>query len=404
MTVALLIGLPRSLPFLARRPRTGFRSGLERTDKIILALALVVMALCSLYASARVSYNSAVEYFSNEKIMAVLHTPVYTYPKDLFPVSSFHSGILFTALIQVFGDQSARMLSWLNGVEILILGVAIGKELGMPPRARAWFVALMLTTTAFVDLLGDGKVDVVSTAPLVASIYWIIRSEKEPAKPIFALIGLLAGFGMIARPYNLFLMPLFAIIFYTMRQIGQKPGKRLPTKDFWQAAIWVVPPMFALRAFHLWQNWQWLGSPWAPLIAAQQLNPVAPLIAGGQSDARVWWQWQFDPKMLNTYRILYPFTVTFMNSPQSLGNISPFFLELAPFLLLRRIPGEPGRTPNLVMAGASSSGNLGIVDFAFQHRDGDPICAVPVDRAIPSRGPSYGWCSAEHPIARKNLA
>jgi hypothetical protein len=107
-----------------------------------------------------------------------------------------------------------------------------------------------------------------------------------------------------------------------MRIQIQKGGFR-----FWEFArpiLWMFPPLILLGAFHLLENWLLLGSPLAPLTYAQSL---------GAAD----WQWQFNPADLVWFRILYPFTATFVNSPQSLGNISPFVVACLPFLLVEKI-------------------------------------------------------------------
>lgn len=158
------------------------------------------MALATLYTSAILGYDAVVQYFSQSKLMAVEHAAVYTFREDAFLVSSFHSGILYTSLIELFGDQAARMLSWVKGLAILLLGLAIGEEVGISRRARLSFVMLMLTATAFVDLLGDGKVELISSAPLLAGIYWTLRAARKPEGCRYVLVGLLLRFAIIARP------------------------------------------------------------------------------------------------------------------------------------------------------------------------------------------------------------
>lgn len=324
LALGLLLGLRRSVAFFSKRRSGGFLSQLTRADKICLGLVLAVMVLAISYTSARLSYDAVVQYFSQSKTMAVTQTAVYTFPKDPFLVSSFHSGILYTALIQLFGDQPARMLSWINGLAILVLGLAIGEEAGLSARARIWVLVVLVTSTAFVDLLGDGKVEVISAAPLLAGVYWVLRSVKAPSESTFALIGFLIGFAMIARPYNIFLAPLFMVVFYTIHLAYRSRDTTFDFRRFTWMAVWLLPSLCAMGAFHLLQNWLWLG------------NPIAPLVEGRHLSASLW-QWQFDTKLLNTYRLLYPLTATFANSPQSLGNISPFFVGGLPFLLIRRV-------------------------------------------------------------------
>lgn len=359
LAAGLLLGGGRTFTFLARRPPTGdFPRRLEHPEKIMVMVLAAVMAIAILYSSALLSYDAVVDYFSTAKLMAVTGRPLYTFAEDLFPVSSFQSGILFASLIQLFGDQAARLLSWVNGLAILLLGLGIAAEAGLSPRARLWFLALVLTTTAFVDLLGDGKVDLISTAPLLAAVYWAAHNRVHCSKSACALVGFLLGFAMIARPYNVVLGAVFLLVFYATFALSTRRQGGAGLRRLVASVVWVLPPMAALGAFHLWQNWLWLGNPLAPLLGARQLSPLAPAIAGAQSGARIWWQVRFDPNLLNTYRLLYPFTVSFINTPQSLGNISPLFVGFFPFLLLRSPRGRLHEQTILACLGVAATATL----------------------------------------------
>jgi len=325
ISLGFLVGLPALKAFIADLPlRSSLSTGFELSERIILALVMTGLVLGLLLSSTRLGYDAAAGYFSHAKIMAVSQLPVFFYPKDSFVVSSFHPGILFTALIQLFGDQSARMLPWVNGTAILLIGLALGQELGLTPRARLWLLVLMVTSTAFMDLLGDGKVELISTAPILAAVYWMLRGLEQPTKSTFVITGLLAGFALISRPYNIFLVSLFMTAFFLSQIFVSYKAGRVDFKRYVLPALWVLPPMLILGIFHLLENWFFLKSPFAPLTYAGNL---------GAND----WQWQFDPANLTLYRLLYPLTLTFMNSAQSLGNISPLLVGFLPFLLVKRV-------------------------------------------------------------------
>lgn len=299
------------------------RSGLSAFPSVSIRFLSVLAFLFVLgLASARLGYDAAAYYFSHARLMAITGKAVFTYPSDSFVVSSFHPGFLFTVVIQLFGDQAARMLSWVNGGVMLLAGWQIGKTVGLSARARWFFLTFMLTSTAFVDLLGDGKVELISTAPLIVALGWIIDSLQAPSRGRFLLIGALLGFSIIARPYNIFLVPVFTVSFYVLQvwPVLRRQGWNAAFR-FARPVLWMFPTLLFMGVFHLWQNALWLGSPFAPLTYARELD---------SSD----WQWQFDPGSLNLLRLLYPFTVTFLNTPQSLGNISPLFVGFLPFLLL----------------------------------------------------------------------
>ena len=331
---AFLIGFPEILSFFTHYPGIRQLNELTRREKATAGLAIIVLASGLLLSSARLGYDAVATYFSHAKIMAVSQKAIFFYPSDLFVVSSFHSTSLFTAVIQLFGDQAARMLSWVNGVAIVLLGLAIGKEIGLTVRARLWFLVMMVTSTAFIDLLGDGKVELISTVPLLAAVYWMLRSTKQLSKAIFTLIGLLAGFAIIARPYNIFLAAIFILFFYAGQAFIQYRAKQFNFWGFVRSVLWLLPPILALGIFDLFQNWIWLKSPLAPLAYAGKLS--------GNN-----WQWQFDPRLLNVFRLFYPFIVTFFNSPQSLGNITPLFVAILPFLLVKEVRQKIHFTPEL---------------------------------------------------------
>lgn len=325
-----LIFLLCAVPGLVRVAADGFRrfslqaislTALPRLGRHAWLLWLVLLSAWGL-TSARLGYDAVSYYFAQPRLMALTGQPLFSYPSNAFVVSSFHPGILFTALIQLFGDQAARMLSWLNGVLILASGWMVGQKVGLSKQAQLYFVTLMLTSTAFVDLLGDGKVELISTAPIVVALWWIVDSLQNPSRGRFLLIGTLFGFAMIARPYNMFLIPVFTALFYLWHVLPRwkRDGLAVALR-FARPVLWTFPTLLAMGAFHLWQNYLWLGSPLAPITYARELESAD-------------WQWQIDPAMLNTLRLLYPLTVTFINNPQSLGTISPLFVGTLPFLLL----------------------------------------------------------------------
>lgn len=329
-----LAGLPALRAFIARPLRWRLPDEFSPAEQLIAALLLSLLLLALLYSTARLSYDSLVEYFSHARIMAVTRQAIFFYYKDSFVVSSFHPGILFTALIQLFGDQAARLFSWVNGLTILILGLALARETGLRPRAQLYFLTLMLSSTAFVDLLGDGKIELISTAPILAGIYWMLLSLKNPTRSTFTLIGLLVGFALIARPYNLFLVTLFVGIFYAFSATNLWRTNPQKFKTLLATGLWSLPPLLALGLFHLQQNWIWLGSPLAPLTYAREL---------GAKD----WQWQFDPATLTTLRLFYPLTVSFFNSPQSLGTLSPLLVGFLPFALMKDLRRNLFKSPSL---------------------------------------------------------
>ncbi|MCC7118948.1 MAG: hypothetical protein IT310_10525 [Anaerolineales bacterium] len=328
LLASALIGLIPLQNFIAMHNQNIQKLNLEKAQKSIAILSICILLSSLLLTSSRLGYDAVSDYFSQAKLMATTGEASSFFPGNKMIVSSLHLDILFTILMQTFGDQSARALSWLNGIIILIIGYALGKEFDLSPQSKLYFLILMLSSTAYVDLFGDGKVELISTAPIMVAIYWMTLNTKSFNRYVFVLIGALIGFSIISRLYNIFLVSLFVVSFYSYDLFNETGKEQKNTSArIWktiQPPLWILPSLILVGIFHLWQNWLWLGSPLAPLEFTQNLKASN-------------WEWQFDPKMLNALRIFYPITVTFLNSPQSLGTISPVFVGFLPFLLIKEI-------------------------------------------------------------------
>lgn len=328
----LLIGLSSGIGLVKRSllaPLEGRESTEQPTnvrDGIILWSLIAILILSTLYSSARLSYDSVAVYFSDAKLTALTNRVQY-FTDDSFVVSIFQTAIQYTALIQLFGDQSARLFSWVSGLVIIIFSVALGKKVGLTNRARHILLALLLTSTAFLDLLGDGKVDLISSAPTIAAVYWMVADYQNstPSKSILLLIGFLAGLAMVARPFNIFLMGVFVILFYFQKAVFNNENRSLDYNRFTTSLVWIGIGAIGLGIYHLFANWIILGDPLAVLANASKVDPAN-------------WQWTFDPQQILTVRLLYPAVVTFLNTPQSLGNISPLFIAFLPAAFMRGIP------------------------------------------------------------------
>lgn len=296
----------------------------NRSDKVLLALSVSVLAVSTLYSSARLSYDSTAVYFSDAKITALARHILF-FTNDSFVASVYQTAIQFTALMQVFGDQSARLLSWISGLVIIIIGISLGEKTGISRRGKLIYLVLIVTSTAFMDLMGDGKVDLFSSAPAIAAVYWIFIESRESSvnKSLLILGGFLIGLAMAARPFNVFLMGIFTFFFYLQTFLFRRNGKIMNFQRIIQSWFWLGIGIIGPIAYHLFANWIILGNPLAPLTNTLHTNSVD-------------WQWAFDPNQLFAVRILYPFVVTFLNSPQSLGNISPLFIAFVPAVLSRK--------------------------------------------------------------------
>ncbi|MEK6751249.1 MAG: glycosyltransferase family 39 protein [Chloroflexota bacterium] len=285
-----------------------------KAEDVIFWILITIILSTSLLASARLSYDSVALYFSNAKLTAISHQ-IQSYMNDSFVVSSFHIGVLYTAIIQLFGDQAARLFSWMNGVFIIIICMGLAEQTSLSRTGKTITIALLATSTAFLDLFGDGKIELATTLPALAAVYWLINAKKSARASDYLLVGIFSGFAMITRPYNAVLLGGFIGIYY----IANKDSLLSFVKSF----LWIAGPVAALLAAHLIANWMILGDPIAPINNTLKVNTGI-------------WQWSFDPQQIWVIRAFYPLVATFINTAQSLGNISPLIIAFLPALLLKQ--------------------------------------------------------------------
>lgn len=318
LSLGLLSGLGqfRKIP---RHPTARFNANHE---KIVAALSIAILAISLFQSSARISYDASSTYFSNAKLTALENHTAY-YLENTFVASIFQSTIVYSAVIQVFGDQAARMVSWLLGVVTIPFSVMLASYVGASKSARRILPALILTSTAFLDLMGDGKVDLFSSAYSLAAVYWFLKAgtvRRAQSRSLFVFSGCLIGFACILRPQNTFLLGTFVLIHTLQRwRTGQFTFRQLARRAGWMA---LGAGGFAL--YHLAINKIILGSPFAFWSVVTKIDP-----ANGP--------WDYNPNIVWIYRLLYPFVVTFKNSGASLGNISPLVMAFLPALAIKEV-------------------------------------------------------------------
>ena len=301
--------------------RSRLRALETTSDRVILWLLASILLFSLLYSTARISYDSSAVYFSDAKLSAMTHH-IQFFTKDSFVASLFQNAIQFTALIQLFGDQSARLLSWVFGVVVIIFSLALAERADFSSRARLILFSLLITSTAFLDLFGDGKVDIMSSAPAIAAIYWMVveGQQKTLNQPLLLLNGLLSGLAIVGRPFNAFLLGIFILLFYLQRFYRKGGFEPLSFKDLMRSFFWIGIGVLGFGIYHLFANWILLGNPLVFLSNASKVNASTG-------------PWDYRSDQILAVRLLYPFVATFYNSPYTLGNISPLFLAFLPMLL-----------------------------------------------------------------------
>jgi len=300
--------------------KSGFES-LHIYDKLEIGLLIAVFSITLLYSSSRLSYDAASQYFVYAKIIALTeHYTSFAF-KDVFVGSSLYLTDLYAAIIQLFGDQAARMYSWISGLMILTFGWMIAGKVGLSQRARWLFIALLLTSTAFIDLLGDGKIDLATLSITLAAVYWTLQSLEDKTKVSFLITGFLLSTAIISRPYNITTLGIFFVLVVLFYVCTEEARWRNYLITLWKYLIWLLPSVFFSLIFYLVVNNVVLKSPFAPIQVFQQPASDWPVhITGGN---------------LAILLVFYPYVATFIGPLDNLGFVLPLFLAFLPTFFVR---------------------------------------------------------------------
>lgn len=350
-TYSLLVlgmGLVSGLSQFRKPPRLIMRVS-NGSEKAIVILSAMILLFSLFQSSAHLSYDASAVYFSIAKRTAIEGQAGY-YLENSFPASVLHAVIPYSVVMQSFGDQAARLVSWLFGAANIVIAVALARTVGVSTLARRILPVLLLTSTAFLDLIADGKVDLASSAYSIAAVYWIAADVQKPHKSIAPSIfsGFLIGFACIVRPYNVFLLGAFVFIYLILQM---KRGG-MSFSQVAQRGLWMIVGAAGFGMYHLYINKIFLGSPFAFWTSVANIDPVDG-------------PWDFTVETIWVYRMLYPLVVTFKNSGASLGNITPLFIVFLSTLSVREIRNRIRFQKDALQLASSAGATLFLWVFLF---------------------------------------
>ena len=246
-----------------------FRSE-ARSWQIVGGLIVVLLALTVLQAWGRLSWDAGSNYFASAKLMASSHEFRYT-SESYLAVSGFNAEATQAALIVLFGDRSARLVSWFMALSFIVFCAAIARELGVGRRGTIVAVAMVCTTTAFLDLIGDGKTDLYGAAMAIGAVYWLLQLRPPNRHLALALAGLLSGFALLYRPTYLFPLLVIVAVVIVQNRLATSEGAPLRTRLRPMIRDCLVIGGFAAIpvAFYLVRNILVVGAPLVPVYSPE---------------------------------------------------------------------------------------------------------------------------------------
>ncbi len=256
--------------------------------------------------------------------------------------AEMHTAAMFLA----GGEMAARAWLWQAGV-LLTFGVAaLCAEAGLPSGARILGALIVLTSSAILFVMTDGKSDHVAAAWAVAALLVALTVDwRTPWRPVF-LAALLGGLAALAKLSFLVGLPLILAIIVTDRLATTRPHRGIKILLTRLAAVGGVAASAALLAFAAlaWKNYIVYSEPLAPFL---YLNGDSSGIL-----SQVW----FTPENTNWIIQTYPIALTIGKYPMQHGNMSALMLAFLPILFLTWWGGARFPRPSVVLTLAALVG------------------------------------------------
>jgi hypothetical protein len=228
----------------------------------------------------------------------------------------------YAALMSLGSPGAAQLFSWPTMLAAAVMLVSIAREAGLEHRGQWLVLAILLTSSAVVEISGSGKTDLFAVALGFAAYYWALQIRHNSKPYVFWLTGLFGGLALIAKvSYLLTFVPSICLIIawsYTFDATGDNTSKlRLKSMLFhlflgmFGALIAIVP--------HLIKNYVLFE------------NPLAPLEIGGTGFQDQTW---YGPATTRQILLSLPLALTFGDYWAQIGNLSPLVLAFCPLLFI----------------------------------------------------------------------
>lgn len=319
----------------ARRALAGLRT--EQWPWIALTLAvaplLLVRAAAALLPIPQQG-DAAAFYFALPKAIAASHrlTPLPGY--EPFTQIGLQGELHYAALMSLGSAHAATLFVWATSLAAALVLLAVCAEAGVGRRGKLVALVALFTSTAFTDLISDGKVDLFGAAMGLAAFYWAMRAGGRGGQHALRLAGLFAGLAVVAKLSYVPILPPGILIVLLAGRYASGVGKftaaaaRAAASSLVVLGLWAAVPL----APQVLKNIVLFGEPFAPFLSRQ----------GRFIIEQAW----FTPEVTRRIVLTYPLVMFFGQYPMQNGTLSPLILAFAPLALaLRRRAGSLAASP-----------------------------------------------------------
>jgi hypothetical protein len=155
----------------------------------------------------------------------------------------------FAALMSVSNYHAAKLFVWPTSLAIGLMVMGLGKLVGLGRQGNYISIAILFTSTAFTNIIWDGKVDLFATAMGLSAYYWALQRTSVPGAVKMA--GLFTGLALVAKfSFIPTLLPGVMLLVFLQRNVNHADA--FVHGGFWLKEIrtWFFFGAWVTVAFH----------------------------------------------------------------------------------------------------------------------------------------------------------
>ena len=334
---SISLGTPviwRNHPLIKKHIKTIWKDFIKESWpwKVIILLTLLIVlqtgVIC--FLPLKPNGDAAAFYMVLPKLLAETNKLSLLGGYEAFTTIGLHGEFHFAALMALGSEWGAKLFTLPIGLACAMMLAAIAGRCGVRRRGQWLVLTMAFTSTAFILLIGDGKVDMFGAAMGCAAFYWVLQKGVYSEKKTHFLAGFFVGFAVIAKISYLPILIPSIFLFILWNHILTAEGKVFSQSNLKVIAIkycWLIIGIALPVLIHFIKNWVLFREPLAPFIYFQE-NPF------GENWANQAW---FSPEITRKIILTYPLALIYGQYPMQYGTMSIMLLAFAPLFIIIHI-------------------------------------------------------------------
>jgi len=292
-------------------------------------LILIVKYFLYGFLPLRTGHDAAAFYMVVGKLFSSAKKLTLLRGYESFMSIGLHGEFHYAALMTLGSARAAKLFVWPISLAGVLLLTALARRAGAGRRGQWFVLGMVFSSSAYVLLIYDGKVDLFGAVMAIAAVYWVMYLYTNRDFGVLALTGMFTGFAVVAKISYLPLLIPSIIIIIVLRHIIYSENQQQLLLRSW---ISLLSKLFIIGLFvslpiiiHLLKNWILLGEPLAPFY-----------YFSGQVFATSNWTEQswFSPDITRRIILSYPLALIYGHYPMQYGTMSLMMLAFLPLVLL----------------------------------------------------------------------